>query len=157
MSILYSFITKIKSLFRLQKKTKLKKNLVDSTLKSSINNDFPCVGFNMSTPQEAYTHFHGNLKAVCDYGDTCNNHAIHTWDDGKRLLCRCSKCGGWVLVQKSEYHGPIDDYYTDFFPVNSPSDAMSLNEKYNGYQIELEWKGKIVLLTNGNVTGKNWT
>jgi hypothetical protein len=45
----------------------------------------------------------------------------------------------------------------DFFPVNSPDDAMSLNEKYNGYQIELDWKGKIVFLTNGKVTGKNWT
>ena len=89
-----------------------------------------------------------------DYGDMCNGHCLHTWDDGKRLLCQCSACGGLVLVQQSERHiFDYDDYYTDYFAVDSPEEAEQLNESYGGFAIEMEWKGKKIFYTNGNVTG----
>ena len=118
---------------------------------------YPCKGFDLPTVKEAYEHFAGKLIAECDYGDKCNGHYLHTWDDGKRLLCRCKACGGLVLVQQSEYHGDeSDDYYTDYFPVHSKQEAEQLNETYGGWQMEQEWKEKWVATTNGHVSGHNW-
>ena len=118
-------------------------------------NTHHCVGFDLPTVQEAFEHFRGQLTVLKDYGDMCNGHCLHTWDDGKRLLCQCSECGGLVLVQQSECHiFDYDDYYTDYFPVDSPEEAEQLNEKYGGFAIEMEWEGKKIFYTNGNVTGK---
>ena len=118
-------------------------------------NTHHCLGFDLPTAQEAFEHFRGQLTVLKDYGDMCNGHCLHTWDDGKRLLCQCSACGGLVLVQQSECHiFDYDDYYTDYFPVDSPEEAEQLNEKYGGFAIEMEWDGKKVFYTNGNVTGK---
>ena len=126
--------------------------IVDSTQQT-----YSCKGFDLPTAKEAYEHFHGNLTMICDYGDKCNGHYLHTWDDGKRLLCRCDACGGLVLVQESEYHGDeCDDYYTDYFPVASPQQAELLNEEYGGFQLEQEWKDKAVFSTNGHISGRNW-
>lgn len=88
-----------------------------------------CIGFDLPTAAEAYEHFHGQLEEICDYGDMCNGHTLHTWDDGGRKLYRCRKCGGPVLVQHSEFHGDeSDDYYTDYFPVDSAEEAEQLND-----------------------------
>lgn len=115
---------------------------------------YHCKGFDLLTAEEAFEHFRGHLSKVKDYGDMCNGHCIHTWDDGKRILCRCSACGGLVLVQESEYHGTdSDDYYTDYFPVDTPEEAEQLNETYGGFDIETNWKGKKIFLTKGQVTG----
>ena len=111
-----------------------------------------CVGFDLPTAAEAYEHFHGHLEEIRDYGDMCNGHTLHTWDDGGRKLYRCRKCGGLVLVQSSQYHGDeSDDYYTDYFPVDSIQEAEQLNELYGGFSIETEWDGKKVFVRNGYV------
>ena len=120
-------------------------------LKNSPNQQHHCVGFDMPTAKEAYEHF--RLESVWNYGDSCNGHYLHTWDDGGRSLCICRACKGLVLVQSSQYHGmDNDDYYTDFFPVDSVQEAEKLNELYGGFNIETEWKGKKVFVSNGHVS-----
>lgn len=122
-------------------------------LKKHPDNHHHCVGFDLPTAAEAYDHFHGMLEELWDYGDMCNGHCLHTWDDGGRKLYLCHDCGGLVLVQKSEYHGQEnDDYYTDYFPVDSVQEAEQLNELYGGWAIEKEWKGKKVFVSKGHVT-----
>jgi hypothetical protein len=62
---------------------------------------------------------------------------------------------GLVLVQQSEFHGyEHDDYYTDYFPVDSEEEAEQLNERYGGFDLEMSWKGKRVFLNNGKLCGK---
>lgn len=81
---------------------------------------------------------------VEDYGDSCNGHLLHTWDDGKRILVRCRMCGCYVLIQRSEFHSftdAPDAYYIDYFAVSDPEEARMLNQKYNGSQLELEFEG----------------
>ena len=53
---------------------------------------------------------------------------------------RCKKCGGYILLQVSEFHGMDDDsYYVDYFPVAGPTEARDINERYNGEKIEEEF------------------
>ncbi|MBR1517727.1 MAG: hypothetical protein IJ620_06265 [Bacteroidales bacterium] len=122
-------------------------------LKKFPNDQHHCIGFDLPTAAEAFEHFRGMLEELWDYGDMCNGHCLHTWDDGGRKLYRCRNCGGLILVQKSEYHGEEnDDYYTDYFPVDSVQEAERLNELYGGWAIEKEWNGKKVFVSNGHVT-----
>jgi hypothetical protein len=122
-------------------------------LKKYPNQQHHCVGFDLPTATDAFEHFNGMLEELWDYGDMCNGHCLHTWDDGGRKLHLCHDCGGLVLVQKSEYHGQEnDDYYTDYFPVDSVQEAERLNELYGGWAIEKEWNGKKVFVSNGHVT-----
>ncbi|MCR4722518.1 MAG: hypothetical protein K5629_01920 [Eubacteriales bacterium] len=98
-----------------------------------------CVGFGMKDPVEAYRHM--KLKLIEDYGSYAYGNILHTWDDGKRYLCRCKSCGGYVLVQNSEFHdmsGGNDCNYMDYFPVDSPEAADELNRKFNGFEIEYD-------------------
>lgn len=121
-------------------------------LKRSPNEQHHCVGFDLPTAAEAFEHFQGMLEEVWDYGDMCNGHCLHTWDDGGRKLYRCRNCGGLILVQESEYHGEEnDDHYTDYFPVDSVQEAEQLNELYGGWAIEKEWNGKKVFVSKGHV------
>ena len=53
-------------------------------------------------------------------------------------------------MQSSEYHGPEDGDYVDYFPVADESVADSLNEKYDGYAIEREFGGRYLMVTNGS-------
>jgi len=41
-----------------------------------------------------------------------------------------------LLMQKSEFHGMDDAIYIDWFHVGSRDEAVILNEKYDGYEIE---------------------
>ena len=94
------------------------------------------------------------IVSVTDYGDTCNKHPLYTWDDGHRTLVRCKNCGGYILVQRSEYHSFTDDpdsYYTDLFPVSSPEEADELNRKYDGFAIERKFKGRYLAETNNRI------
>ena len=98
-----------------------------------------CIGFSMKDPVEAYCHM--DLEPIEEYGSQAYGNILHTWDAGERFLCRCKNCGGYVLVQQSEYHdmsGGNDCYYTDYFPVESPEAADDLNRKYDGFDIEFE-------------------
>ena len=105
-----------------------------------------CKAFEMSDKNEKREHLR-KLEIVENYGDMCNGHTLHTWDDGCRILKRCPECDALVLCQYSEFHsGGHDDYYDDYFSVDSREEALALNEKYNGFQIEMEYKGKKILL-----------
>ena len=101
----------------------------------------PCRAFKMHDYRKRLKHLR-HLEFIEDFGDYCNGHYLHTWDDGHRYLCRCKKCNALVLVQVSEFHGYGDDYYKDYFPVASREEAIELNEKYDGWQIETVYQGK---------------
>lgn len=106
-----------------------------------------CIAFEMDDAQEAWAHMSG-YELVERYGDTCNGHPLHTWDDGMRFLARCRKCGGYILVQKSEFHGYDDDYYTDFFPVTDSAEAQELNINYDGFALEHHFPRRYLKCTN---------
>ena len=111
----------------------------------------PCVGFSMEDAQEAYNHM--QFEPVTDYGDTCNKHPLYTWDDGHRTLVRCKNCGGYALVQFSEFHAfsdGNDSYYCDMFPVSGAEEAEQLNRDFDGYQIEEKFQGKYLVRDNND-------
>ena len=96
-----------------------------------------CLAFEMDDLRAAWKHM--KLEVVEDYGDHAYGHYLHCFDDGKRELRRCKTCGGYVLVQKSEFHSfsdGNDDYYTDYYPVEDVQEADEINRNYNGDKIE---------------------
>ena len=108
----------------------------------------PCIGFALDDPGEAFNHMK-DKELIIDYGDVCGKKILHTWDDGRRLLMRCRKCGGYILVQMSEFHGEEDSYYTDYFPVSGPGEARAINEKYSGEEIEMGFPDKWMICEGG--------
>ena len=123
-------------------------------MKDSIGS-YHCIGFDLPTVKETYAHFRDHLSLLRDYGDYCNGHCLHAWDDGWRRLYRCSVCGGLVLVQCSEFHGlDNDDYYMDYFPVDSEEEVERLNEQYSGFELERTWSGRRVFLNNDRLCGE---
>lgn len=110
-----------------------------------------CIAFSMSSAFEAWKHMDG-YEVIERYGEQCNGHWLHTWDDGERLLVRCRSCGGYILVQKSEFHGREDDYYTDYFPVASSEEAHALNEWFDGFSIEEGFPDRFLMSTNGRLS-----
>ena len=117
----------------------------------------PCIGFKEGRAIDAFEHFRGNLETVEDYGDRCGEHFLHTWDDGRRILLRCKACGGYVLLQKSEFHSFSDDdsYYNDYFPVSGPEEAAELNRKYDGFGIESKFPGRYII--RDNLMAPHWS
>ena len=103
----------------------------------------------MDQATDAFEHFKHNLNTVEDYGYRCGEHHLHTWDDGRRVLLQCEACGGYVLLQQSEYHGSNDSYYYDYFPVSGPEEAAELNRKFDGYAIENEFPGRFIIRDSG--------
>ncbi|MBR2669229.1 MAG: hypothetical protein IKE36_05465 [Solobacterium sp.] len=109
-----------------------------------------CIAFNMADAKEAFDHMREDHEDVIEYGGYAYGHNLFTWDTGNRTLRRCRKCGGYILVQDSEYHGmEDDDYYTDYFPVDSPEEADELNKKYSGFEIETEFPGRYLMFDKG--------
>jgi hypothetical protein len=107
-----------------------------------------CKAFEMKDARAAREHM--DYEIIKDYGDYAYGHYLHTWDDGKRLLARCKNCGGYILIQSSEFHGAYDDddYYVDFFPVESPEQADELNRLYSGFEIESSFPSRYLMMTN---------
>lgn len=105
-----------------------------------------CKAFDMDDENERYDHLRRTMMLE-DFGDRCSGHFLHTWDDGHRYLCRCPECDALILVQVSELHSRDDTYYKDFFAVSSRDEAIGLNERYDGWQIEREYTGKKIYLT----------
>lgn len=105
-----------------------------------------CKAFKITDPVEQEKHLHKIVK-IEDFGDYCNGHYLHTWDDGRRYLCRCPECDALILVQFSEFHACEDSYYKDYFPVESREEAISLNERYDGWQIERDYEGQRIFRT----------
>ena len=106
-----------------------------------------CIAFDMKSAFDAWDHM--KLETVENYGGRAYGHYLHTWDDGERILARCKNCGGYILIQSSEYHGmEDDDYYGDYFPVDSPEEADELNRKYDGWEIETEFPYRYLMTQN---------
>ncbi len=112
-----------------------------------------CIFSEMEVAEEAWEHLR-EYEKIADFGDEAYGHCLYTWDDGKRVLVRCKKCGGYILIQKSEYHGFSDDdsYYTDYFPVDTPEEADELNRNYDGFSIEMEFPKRYLMRTNGELS-----
>ena len=55
------------------------------------------------------------------------------------------------FYQESEYSfcGADESFYTDIFPVKSTEEAEFLNQEYDGFSLESEFKRKALFLTNG--------
>ena len=108
---------------------------VNERLEYRVEDGKPCIGFSMEDAEEAFRHM--DRMRIKDYGSTCGKNILHVWDDGSRILMRCKNCGGYMLLQLSEFHGMEDDsYYADYFPVSGPKEARMINEKYDGEKIE---------------------
>ena len=122
--------------------------------KETQERSHPCAAFDMEDPVEAYEHM--DYRIVEDYGDKAYGHYLYTWDDGQRMLGKCQTCGGYILIQSSEFHSMSDEssdsYYTDWFPVSSPEEADELNRKYDGFQIETEFEDRYLTRTNGSLS-----
>lgn len=112
--------------------------------------DMRCDAFNLENPDEIKEHVVFDI--IKDYGDFAYGHNLHTWDDGKRLLARCRKCGGYILIQKSEFHGygSDDSYYTDLFPVEDEEEAEELNRKYDGFSLEMKSGIRFLIADRGS-------
>lgn len=100
-----------------------------------------CKAFEMSDRNKQLEHLQQLVK-IENFGDYCNGHYLYTWDEGYRCLCKCPECDALILVQISEFHGYEDSYYKDYFAVKSRNEAITLNELYDGWQIEKDYKGK---------------
>ena len=112
-----------------------------------------CIGFQMDDPEKAFAHM--QFEIVRDYGDYAFGHNLHTWDDGKRMLARCRTCGGYILIQKSEYHSFSDNgsdgYYMDYFPVDGPDEAEEFNRRFDGFRMESAFPSRYLCRTNGRL------
>ena len=111
----------------------------------------PCQGFVIRNATDAFKHFDGNCEVVKDYGSMCGDVFLHTWDGGKRVLLRCKACGGYILMQRCEYHGGGGTHYTDYFPVSGPEEVDELNRTLNGWQIEKQLGRWYLVKSYGNV------
>ncbi|MBQ9154753.1 MAG: hypothetical protein IJ130_13205 [Solobacterium sp.] len=107
-----------------------------------------CEAFAMQDAVQAWKHIQPEI--IRRYGDDAYGHALHTWDEGGRMLIRCRRCGGLLLVQKSEFHSYMDDdsYYTDWFPVDNEQDADQLNRMYDGFAIERQFPERFLCMTD---------
>jgi len=103
-----------------------------------------CKAFEMTDTKEQREHF-SKLEVVERFGDECNGKDLYKHHEGCRILKRCPECDALVLCQYSVLHFYEDEYYTDYFSVSSREEAVELNEKYDGYEIEKEFKGKKIL------------
>ena len=112
-----------------------------------------CIAFQMKNIEDAHEHWSSGWETVEEYGSSAHGHKLHIWDDGGRKLCRCQGCGGYLLYQRSEYHSDTDDasdsFYSHFFPVETPAEAEELNFRYDGFQIEAEFRRRFLCATNG--------
>lgn len=109
---------------------------------------YACEAFKMESAEQAWMHME-NFDVVEHYGAECNGKCLHVFDEGRRYLAKCRRCGGFILVQKSELHGPEDDdYYADYFPVTGPDQAHALNKRFDGYEIECSFGSRFLMTTN---------
>lgn len=106
-----------------------------------------CKAFDYEDPHKAWEHM--EFKIIKDYGGYAYGHNLHTWDEGERLLARCKKCGGYILIQYSEFHGYDDSYYRDYFPVEDEQDAEEKNKMYDGFQLESDSGLKYLIRDGG--------
>lgn len=103
-----------------------------------------CIAFQMENAVDAWKHLYKKSREVVNYGDRFESNWLHTWDEGERILYHCETCGGYYLLQTSEFHGRQDAFYSDYFPVTGPEEAEELNRRWDGWQIETEFPGRFL-------------
>ena len=111
-----------------------------------------CIGFNMENAEDALAHM--DLETVQNYGAFAYGHPLFTWDDGGRRLTRCKACGGYVLIQVSEFcsfWNERDYLYTYYFPVDGPDAAEELNRLYDGITLEQKYPSRHLCETDQGV------
>lgn len=108
----------------------------------------PCIAFEMEDVHVAFEHM--QPETVIDYGEEAYGHDLQPWNEGGRRLCRCKACGGYFLVQSSEYHSfdGDDSYYIDWYPVSGPEEADQLNRLYDGWDLEFNFPKRFMSCTN---------
>lgn len=107
-----------------------------------------CIAFQMERAEDAMKHLFSKARIVARYGDRFEGNWLHTWDEGERILYHCETCGGYFMLQSSEFHGREDDYYLDYFPVTGPKEAEELNRRWDGWQIEDKFPGRFLAQDN---------
>ena len=116
-----------------------------------------CCLFFYPTVEEAVKNM--RFELVEEYGKTFYNsdgtekHNLHKWDAGQRALVRCTSCGALYLRQLSEFHDTIGGsncYYTDYYQVESREEALSINEEYDGSNLDKEFSGPTIKRSNTN-------
>lgn len=107
-----------------------------------------CCVFSYDTPYKAINHF--EYDVVRDLGNKVYNddgsikHSTYAWDSGGRKIIQCKKCNAIFLYQWSEFHDSIgdqDSFYENYFLVESFTEAISLNNKHNGFELETKHTG----------------
>lgn len=109
-----------------------------------------CHAFDEEDPQKAYDCL-SDIESVKEYGRTWNEKRLYICDTGERTLCRCKICGGYVLVQASEYHNPIGDdtEFYDYIPVSDELEAEEINDMYDGESLARKSKIRYLQYTHG--------
>ena len=109
-----------------------------------------CCLFEFYNPKDAILA--NCLKVITDLGSGTDNKPFYTWDDGKRTLEQCKKCGALFLVQTSEFHSFNNDgdaIYIDWFQIEDATVADRINELWSGFALETNFKGPRISYTNG--------
>ena len=115
-----------------------------------LREGWPCAAFAMQDAQAAYEHLR-DYKVIRHYGEGQPGNWFFVGSEGSRHLGRCAKCRGFILVQRSEFHGEVDDYCADFFSVSGPAEAEAINAMYDGETIETAFPTKYLTVTNGRI------
>ena len=95
-----------------------------------------CVAFEMVSATDAFSHLYSKCKIVRKYGDQFQGIPLYSLDSGERILFQCQSCGGYFLMQSSEFCGQDVSYRSDCFPVTGPEEAEALNRSLDGLEIE---------------------
>ncbi len=129
------------------------KKMVDSM---PLDKKGPCHAFNEEDPQKAYA-FLKDIELVKEYGSRWNGKRLYMCDAGERTLCRCKICGGYVLIQTSEYHNPVgdDSEFYDYIPVSDELEAEELNDLYDGEALGRKSGIRYLQYSHGKATWSN--
>lgn len=107
-----------------------------------------CCIFSYDKPSKAIHHL--EYDVIRDLGnrvykdDGSIKHSTHVWDSGGRKIIRCKKCNAIFLYQWSEFHDSIgiqDSFYENYYLVDDVNEAIDLNNKYNGLELETKHTG----------------
>ena len=92
-----------------------------------------CCLFSYDTVDEAVKNM--GFEEIENYGGSGEGYS---WNDGRRALIRCGKCGALFLRQDQEFLSMsyADDSirYVYLFPFATRQEAMEYNAKYKGFE-----------------------
>ncbi len=106
----------------------------------------PCVAFQLESASDALKHLYSNSRITTKYGDHFAGNRLHKWEKGERVLFHCQVCGGYYLLQDSEFYDLDGSCCSDYFPVTGPEEAEDLNRRWDGWKIEKCFPEKYLFL-----------